>query len=557
MSDKFYIIQSLKKFLGFRPIKLSMLFAFTLIQGLLQGFSLVLIIPILQIIDNEAIRADNSLVYQLTKIINLTGATVTITSIVMFVGVLLIISYIVNYAVSVMQSSYLQEYSANTRERLYKKTTESDWNYLSSISKHNVIQILTTEIPKSTQFYFYFLSLSIILIFVATHVALAFTISPMFTLFIVFAGIVMMILMRTFLKRADKLGTFNVVEFRSLLKQSEEFWQTLKSAKVHNTEEFYSAKYKEVSRRVMNNQNQLIKNRAFQSLMFSFAGLAVIAIVMVVAVYYFELKMSAIVILIALFARIFPRFSLINNDLNMIYSNMASVRLVEKFESDLKISREKPKSNSINKTAIKLNDVNYGYIVNKSIFSDFNTFIPLNSITGIIGPSGSGKTTLLDLISGLIKPQSGSVENAMQDSIAYIPQEVIFPDGTIRQNLIWDSSELITDDKIYHTLEKVNALHLIQRHKSELDTYISNYNFTYSGGERQRLAIARALLRNPKLLILDEATSSLDFKSEEQIMQILRTLSKDVTIIVVTHNLQLTKHFDYIIELNKKGHSKE
>jgi len=130
-----------------------------------------------------------------------------------------------------------------------------------------------------------------------------------------------------------------------------------------------------------------------------------------------------------------------------------------------------------------------------------------------------------------------------------LPQDPFFIDGTIKENLVWDSSEKIQDDLIWETLKQVNAEALIRKQVNGLDTYLANYQYYFSGGERQRLALARVLLRKPQLLILDEATSSLDPENEKIIMEVLETLKEKTTILFVSHRTSIVSYFDKILRM--------
>mgnify|MGYP001336655001 CR=1 FL=1 len=134
-------------------------------------------------------------------------------------------------------------------------------------------------------------------------------------------------------------------------------------------------------------------------------------------------------------------------------------------------------------------------------------------------------------------------------SIGYLPHDTFFIDGTLRENLVWDSQGNPADDEIMAVLEQVNASHLAARFKNGLDEFIVNYQFTFSGGECQRLALARVLLRKPGLLLLDEATASPDAENEAMIMEVLSRLKEKVTIVFVTHRETLSQYFDRVIRL--------
>ncbi|HPT11028.1 MAG TPA: ATP-binding cassette domain-containing protein, partial [Bacteroidales bacterium] len=268
-------------------------------------------------------------------------------------------------------------------------------------------------------------------------------------------------------------------------------------------------------------------------------------------------------ILIVLFSRIFPQFVAMNTDLNMILTHVASVKLVMKLDEEFTNEKRSDTQSGVAvelEKEIKLDNISFSYDDGENLFDHFSQTIPARSITGIIGESGIGKTTLIDLIAGLQRPTDGKIfidDRVLDDDIlphwkagiGYLPQDSFFIDGTLRENLIWDSPVDISDKDIMDVLEQVNALHLPERFENGLDAYIVNYSFCFSGGECQRLALARVLLRRPRLLLLDEATSSLDSENEAQIMDVICRLKEKVTIIFVTHRMSLLGLFDNVIKL--------
>jgi ATP-binding cassette subfamily B protein len=182
-----------------------------------------------------------------------------------------------------------------------------------------------------------------------------------------------------------------------------------------------------------------------------------------------------------------------------------------------------------------------------------------------VGPSGSGKTTLVKLLVGLYRPRAGAVLydghpvetvdlESLREKIGFVTQETQLFSGTIRENLLFVRPDA-TDAECLEVLEKAALQTLLGRADKGLDTVIGEGGVKVSGGERQRLAIARALLRRPRLLVFDEATSSLDSITEEEISRTIRDVatSRDVMTVLVAHRLSTVMHADRILVL-EKGH---
>ena len=180
-----------------------------------------------------------------------------------------------------------------------------------------------------------------------------------------------------------------------------------------------------------------------------------------------------------------------------------------------------------------------------------------------VGPSGSGKTTLMKLLVGLYRPQQGRIlynnidENNidfddLRNQIGFVTQDTQLFSGTIRENLVFVNPEA-TDDEVMDVLNKASCTNLVARADNGLDTMIGEGGLKLSGGEKQRLSIARALLRKPKVLLFDEATSALDSITEEAITDTIREISGDgkQISILIAHRLSTIMHADRIYVLEK------
>ena len=184
---------------------------------------------------------------------------------------------------------------------------------------------------------------------------------------------------------------------------------------------------------------------------------------------------------------------------------------------------------------------------------------------GFVGPSGSGKTTLVKLLVGLYRPQEGRISydgvghaeidlDSLREQIGFVTQETQLFSGSIRENLLFVRPEA-TDAQVMDALDKAACHGLLARADKGLDTLIGEGGVKVSGGERQRLAIARALLRRPRLLVFDEATSALDSLTEEEISRTIRDVAKgrEVMTILIAHRLSTVMHADRIHVL-ERGH---
>lgn len=565
MSENSFITYSFRFFFSYKPSKIVLLFLVTLLQGFSQGVSIVLLIPLLGLLEpTHALGEANRWTNFLTGLLDKTGTEINLEVIlILFVACLLSVA-VLNYCQSILQATYQQGFSYEMRKRLFKKIIASDWEFLNGKSKHNHIQILTTEIPKMTNYYYYYLGLTTKIIFILAHMIVAMIISLYFTLFVVIIGFLLLIFLRKYLLNAEKLGNANIQAFRKMLKRIDDFWATVKIAKVHNSEAFFYEKFDESNQQMLQYQNEQAKNRAMPNLIFTFAGVFSLAVVVYLAYSQIHLSFASLFVLILLFARIFPQFISLNGDINMLYSNVCSVKMVLNLDNEL-VDHDFEENKEVVeldfKNQLEFCDVHFAYKNKNSLFSNFSAVIPAKNITGVVGKSGCGKTTFIDIIAGLQRINSGVIKvdgleltkeklSSWRSKLGYLPQDSFFVDGTIRENLIWDSKKKFTDEQIIQVLELVNAKKTVLDQKNGLDTIVTNYQYHFSGGERQRLALARVMLRKPKLLLLDEATSALDYDNEYQIMNCLAQLKKEVTIVFITHHHNLTRFFDYTIDLD-------
>jgi ABC-type multidrug transport system fused ATPase/permease subunit len=211
--------------------------------------------------------------------------------------------------------------------------------------------------------------------------------------------------------------------------------------------------------------------------------------------------------------------------------------------------------------SIEVSNVHFSHDESDVVLFEQVTFqIKPGSLVAIVGASGQGKTSLVNLLLGLLEPSKGTISisgmsplhaiTSWPGGIAYLPQRPELLNGSIRDNIVlgWKHSHDL-DTRVFDALEKAQLSQFVTSLPGGIDTQIKDLNL--SGGELQRLGIARAMFTKPKLLVLDEATSSLDSQTEEEVSLAIKSLRGEVTVVMIAHRLSTVKSADSVVYLDK------
>lgn len=269
-----------------------------------------------------------------------------------------------------------------------------------------------------------------------------------------------------------------------------------------------------------------------------------------------ELSLLTFVMFLIVGSRVFdPLTSALTNFAEFRYFSFAGGRILSLMnEPEMGGSREAPESGDIT-----LEHVSFGY-QDKEILHDISVTLPKNSLTALVGPSGSGKSTLMKLCARFYDPRQGRIlfngipmteiePESLMRHISMVFQDVYLFQDTIRNNIRFGKADA-TDEEIIAAAKKACCHDFIMRLPQGYNTPVGEGGCTLSGGEKQRLSIARAILKDAQIVLLDEATASLDPENEVEVQRAINTLITGRTVIVIAHRLKTIKNADQIIVIN-------
>ena len=210
---------------------------------------------------------------------------------------------------------------------------------------------------------------------------------------------------------------------------------------------------------------------------------------------------------------------------------------------------------------ITFENVSFAYTEGTPVLKDISFVIPKGKVTAIVGENGSGKSTIVKLLERFTDPSSGTIRlgdadlqdvNLQQwrDAVGYLSQTNQMVKGSLRENICYGLDRAYTEEELIEAAQLARAYEFIQAKEEGFDAQISQFETKLSGGELQRLAIARIIMRKPQYLIMDEATSGIDVVSEQEVMEGIHALMENKTVIMVSHDMNLIKKADHIVVLN-------
>ncbi len=453
------------------------------------------------------------------------------------------------------------------REDVYKKIIGMPISYFTNKKKGDVISRITADVLEIQHSF-----LSILELIVREPLTIFFTISAMFLIsfkltafvliFIPLSGFIISLIGRS-LKATSTLVQNEQAEFLSI---TEETLNGLKIIKGFVSELFFIEKFRKSNNRFYNLSNKLINRQNLASPMSEFLGISVIGVLLwyggKMVLIDQELNPAAFITYMGLaYGVLTPAKAISKASYSIKKGNAAAERVLEILDSENSIKQEANAEKKLDfKSNIKFENVSFKY-ENEKIIDNINFEIKKGQTIALVGQSGSGKSTIANLIPRFYDVSEGKIsidginikkinKNNLRGLIGLVSQDSILFNDTIINNIKLSKSETELDD-IINSATIANADDFIKKFEKKYKTNVGDGGGKLSGGQKQRISIARAVFRNPPIMILDEATSSLDSESEKLVQQALEKLMKNRTSLVIAHRLSTIQKADLILVISE------
>lgn len=567
------MLVNLKKLFEILPkelrLRFYLLFIFTFFGAILEVFSIGAIFPVLSAIINKK----TSFIFLNQKIqIPYMDVIVQSNSFILPMIILLVIFFIKNFYLIFLNyynANFLFKVNVNFSNFLYKTYLNKDYSFHLKRNTAVLINSVTNEIGMLTNKFMHGISIVVLeLIFLVGIVSFFIFIEPMSTIYLVLTLALIAFLYFILLnKKLLSWGKNRMQESGLKLKNVSQGLNGIKEIKIYSREKTFLEKF---YIHAFNEANIGKK----MNILFQLPRIGLELLIITFFCFFMVFKINDIsnlttyfpqlVLIGAAAFRIMPSINKITTKFQLIKYSYPVVNkilsLLKDDEPKISFAEKKNPTEITFNNNLKINNLFFNYeSKNKKIFEDADMLINKGDCVGFVGESGVGKSTLVDLICGLLKPTSGKIlsddknlhENikSWQKLIGYVPQSVYLIDDTIKENIIFGADkDKFNEKKLSEAIKSAQLSGLISSHEKGLETEVGERGVRLSGGQIQRIGIARALYHNPKILIFDESTSFLDEENEKNILTDIVKLKKEKTLILISHKLSTLRICDKVFE---------
>jgi ATP-binding cassette, subfamily C, bacterial len=540
-----------------------------ILGALLEGVGLLLLLPLLGIVLGTgaghpwldaatgriaAFAPDGSLFWQLVALLTL-------------FGLLLAVRAFVILAREVLLARLQAEFVESHRYAVVRLLAGARWEMVSRLRHGRITHVLGQDIQAIGDAAQLVLRTAVAATMLGGQFVLVFILSPTLALIILALAIPKVLALRPALGRSRQLGANLTDANLTLVTGTTQFLGGLKLAISQDLERAFVRNFKTTLARAADQRVAFARQRAATQLTLTTAAALLGGLVILIGVGVVGVGPAALIAFLVVLARMIGPATQIQAGAQQLFHSLPAYGKIKKLEAELNAAqRDFAAADGAPMPAIDgtIEFVGAGYRHKPdggdgSGVADLSLRIVKGDFVGVTGPSGAGKTTFADLLTGLCPPQlgevlldgrplTGPVLNAWRNRISYVSQDPFLFHDTVRANLLWARPDA-AEDELWAALDEAGAAQLVRGMEAGLDTIVGERGGLVSGGERQRIALARALLRRPCLLLLDEATNAIDAAGEQETVGRLAARPDRPTIVMIAHRRESLDLCERLLEL--------
>jgi ATP-binding cassette subfamily C protein len=546
------------------PWQASLTVCLMLFRCLSAGVGLLLILPLLQVIG--IIQGhDAKVVAGLQAAFHALHVPMTLPAVLIIYVTLVSLIALAAFFEQIISTQLQHHYTHQLRALLFGQLLETQWPFFLKRTLPTLLHSLTVQVQSVAASNFQLLTLINGVILGVVYVVLSFFVSWPMTLVAMGCGLLLLCLMLPLHQLTSKSGEAHLQQNQSIFKLISEQLSALKMIKSAGIEEQFANSTLLASLSLAHQNQRLTHVTAATRFIYASGSVVVFSLLLYIAITFFAVPVGSLLLLLVIFSRLLPIVSSTQQGYQRLLHQLPAFSDIKQLLHDTKAHQEALHLHGsvLFQDAIRLKNVSFSYSAHHAplVIKPLSMHIKKNTTTAIMGPSGVGKSTLADLIVGLLEPTSGSIfidqarldcfnKSAWRQSVAYVSQDIFLFNASIRHNLQLFCASA-TDAMLWAALRDASA-DFVGDLPEGLDTMVGDRGVCLSGGECQRLALARALLRQPQLLILDESTNALDHANIIKIQHALRQLHGKMTILIISHQQDMCDFADQTIHLQKR-----